>query len=505
MVPMSEQRAGSSGGRRLALVIAVSQYLDPVLRQLRAPADDAASLRDVLADPAVGGFEVTSVLDEDAQRIRLAIDEFLADRRPEDLLLLYLSCHGLVDLRRRLYFAARDTVKDRLAASGVEAHWLLDQLEDCRARRQVLVLDCCFSGAFAQGAKGDPDLALGERLLGHGRGRVVLTASRGTEYSFEGHATEGAVSSGSVFTGALVDGIRSGAADSDQDGYITVDDAYAYAFEQVRRAGAAQTPQRWLYGAEGGIVLARNPLHAQETTPNLPPETVAATPTDPPVTDRSRSPGTGRRLPSRGQVAAIAGAVVSAAVAASIVALLLEPDDPGGSEANSGAGPGSGPTSGVFTATGPWRIVVRDDREGDSPGCDITTTNADGEGRNVTEVYGTKSFQVAGRGRFRWTSNDPGCIVVQRKGPGKATLPFTQPVSTGDTDAFEPQGSVRLTVTDFSGSPSCEVRLVSVDTGRPVELATLTPKQASTVLDPQGSTPVYLADPECTVRVSDAG
>ena len=100
---------------------------------------------------------------------------------------------------------------------------------------------------------------------------------------------------------------------------------------------------------------------------------------------------------------------------------------------------------------------------------------------------------------------DEGCIGMVSEGPGKATLPFTQPVSTGDTDAFEPQGSVRLTVTDFSGSPSCEVRLVSVDTGRPVELATLTPKQASTVLDPQGSTPVYLADPECTVRVSDAG
>ena len=49
----------------------------------------------------------------------------------------------------------------------------------------MVILDCCFSGAFARGAKGDDDLGLGERLVGEGRGRVVLTASRGTEYSFE--------------------------------------------------------------------------------------------------------------------------------------------------------------------------------------------------------------------------------------------------------------------------------------------------------------------------------
>jgi uncharacterized caspase-like protein len=209
----------SLGDRRFALLLAVSQYADPMLSRLRSPAADAVALRDLLADPEVGGFAVTSVFDEKAQAMRLAVEEFLTDRRPDDVILVYLSCHGLVDVRRRLYFAARDTLKNRLAASGVEAHWLLEQLEDCRARRQVVVLDCCFSGAFAQGAKGDTDLALGERLMGQGRGRVVLTASRGTEYSFEGDPTEGPPP-GSVFTSALVSGITSGEADADDDGYI---------------------------------------------------------------------------------------------------------------------------------------------------------------------------------------------------------------------------------------------------------------------------------------------
>jgi uncharacterized caspase-like protein len=239
--------------RRLALVVATETYRDPSLRQLRAPARDVSDLSDVLADPEVGGFAVTSVIDKAAHEIRLAIEEFLDDRRTDDLLLVYLSCHGLVDPRRRLFFAASDTLKNRLAATGVEAQWLLDQLDDCRARRQVVILDCCFSGAFANTAKGDADLGLAERFNAAGRGRVVLTASRGSEYSFEGEPVPGSTMPGSIFTSALVDGIRSGAADLDKDGLISVDDAYAYAFDRLRTAEARQTPQRWLYGAEGDI------------------------------------------------------------------------------------------------------------------------------------------------------------------------------------------------------------------------------------------------------------
>jgi WD40 repeat protein len=124
---------------------------------------------------------------------------------------VYLSCHGLLDARRRLYFAAADTRKDRLAATGVEAAWVLDQLEHCRARRQVLILDSCFSGAFAHGAKGEVDLGLRDRFLGQGRGRVVLTASTATEYSFEGDPTDAAVPAGPAVTSApLPESLRTG-------------------------------------------------------------------------------------------------------------------------------------------------------------------------------------------------------------------------------------------------------------------------------------------------------
>src|SRR6478752_7718278 len=222
--PAMPPAADPLSGSRLALVVAIGTYADPGLSRLRAPARDAEDLAQVLADPGIGGFAVTTMIDQSAHQIRLAVEDFLAGR-----------------------------------GTGVEAAWVLDQLEHCRARRQILILDSCFSGAFARGAKGEADLGLQDRFLGQGRGREVLTASTATEYSFEGDPTNAAYPAGSVFTAALVQGLRTGAADTDHDGLVSVDDAYAYVFDQVQAAGAAQTPQRWLYGAEGKILLARSP------------------------------------------------------------------------------------------------------------------------------------------------------------------------------------------------------------------------------------------------------
>ena len=61
-------------GSRVALVVANDQYDDPGLRRLIAPAQDAAALAEVLADPAVGGFEVQVLHNESAQGIRFAVD-----------------------------------------------------------------------------------------------------------------------------------------------------------------------------------------------------------------------------------------------------------------------------------------------------------------------------------------------------------------------------------------------------------------------------------------------
>ena len=72
----------------------------------------------MLADPARCGFDVASVVDGGSSEVAEAVEEFLVDAERSDLVLLYFSCHGLKDESGRLYFAARNTRRNRLLLDG---------------------------------------------------------------------------------------------------------------------------------------------------------------------------------------------------------------------------------------------------------------------------------------------------------------------------------------------------------------------------------------------------
>ena len=495
--------------RRAALVLAVSEYSDTTLRKLRSPAGDAADFGQVLSSPELGGFDVTTVLDGRAHQIRLAVEEFLAVCGPDDLALVYLSCHGLVDVRRRLYFAATDTVKERLASTGVEARWLLDQLDECRARRQVVILDCCFSGAFATGTKGDNTVELGSELLGQGRGRVVLTASRATEYSFEGTPTEDSAPAASVFTAAIATGIRTGVADTDHDGYISVDDAYAYAFDAMRAAGAQQTPQRWLYGAEGDIVLAKNPTAAgagAASTERTERESVGPgpRPTTIPVPSQVAA---GRRPPAwwkRGRLRfLVAAAVVAAAVAAGIAVWQASNDGGGGGESAFSFHGGT-----HVDTTVAWHLTISAGPQAPSKGCTVQVRENTKSGTVVAatprpSVQDNVILQVAHEGSL-YLDYPQGCVVDAEKGRGDASYPVTIPAGVGDSLAWNPSGLMEITAEAGSSFP-CIVNMVNGETGGIAEV-TVTEQGDTEKYDPPSTSSLYMSlqGANCVMSAHDA-
>ena len=263
-------------GTRSALIVASDEYTDPGLRRLRAPASDARALAAVLQDPGIGGFEVRTLLNEPAHVVNLAVEEFFADRGPSDLLLVHFSCHGVKDEDGELYLAAPNTVLGRLGATAVAAGFVSRRMTRSRSRRVVLLLDCCYAGAFERGlvARAGTEMGIGQQF--GGRGRAVITASSAMEYAFEAGELAGTREvPPSVFTSALVQGLATGEADRDQDGLVGLDELYDYVYDKVRAATPNQTPGKWTFGVEGELYIARRSRPVTTPAP-LPPELLQA-------------------------------------------------------------------------------------------------------------------------------------------------------------------------------------------------------------------------------------
>ena len=246
--------------KKYALLIGNDRYRDPRLQPLVVPSEDVRGLQAVLADPAVGAFdEVRNLLNADRTRVAGEIERQFKQAARDDLVLLYFSGHGVLDPLGRLYLALAETDVDLPVATALRADDLRDLMETARCRRQVLILDCCYSGAFARAAKSGTaaPAVTPDTFSSQGEGRVALLSSTATQRSFEGERVQGEAQR-SVFTHWLVEGLRTGEAAAGA-ALVTEEALFQYACERVCAAGAGMTPQRWVGHQHGRLVIARNP------------------------------------------------------------------------------------------------------------------------------------------------------------------------------------------------------------------------------------------------------
>src|SRR5919108_4766522 len=102
---------------RFALVIGNSQYQDPKFAPLVTPTEDVNDLVEVLRAAEIGGFDDVEVLiNKSVLEVRRAVARFFTARKPDDLLVLYFSGHGVRDDRGLLYLAVHDTEYELLNA-----------------------------------------------------------------------------------------------------------------------------------------------------------------------------------------------------------------------------------------------------------------------------------------------------------------------------------------------------------------------------------------------------
>jgi hypothetical protein len=240
-------------GSRVAFLIGNQRFRDDSgLAPLRGPLNDVDALAEILGDPDRGGFKVRAMRDANSGDIKAAIEEELGAAGRGDFVLIAYAGHGKLDRSGRLCLATADTKSTALHATSIPAQQIREMVENSDCDAVVLLLDCCFSGAAA-GLRGHIQGQLG--TLQDASGFYILTASSDIQTAGE---AEDVTSDGAVmgrFTAALVDGMRSGAADQDMDGEIKLRDLVRYVQGTIRH----QTPQFLAARAIGDPLIARSP------------------------------------------------------------------------------------------------------------------------------------------------------------------------------------------------------------------------------------------------------
>jgi uncharacterized RDD family membrane protein YckC len=227
---------------KVALLIGVSEY-EVGLNPLPAAVKDVVALERILKDSEMGDFDEVKILtNPEPQAMQYEIEALFSGRSKDDFVLLFFSGHGIKDANYNLYFATCITQKsangDLIRSTAVPARFVHEVMNNCRAKRQALILDCCYSGAFDPNllSKDDGSVDLQGQL--GAEGRVVLTSSSSTQYSY---AQQG--SDLSLYTRYLIEGIETGAGDRNEDGKISMLELHDYATSRVQETAPSMTPK----------------------------------------------------------------------------------------------------------------------------------------------------------------------------------------------------------------------------------------------------------------------
>jgi hypothetical protein len=197
-----------------ALVIGIGSFADQGIKALRYTTADATAFASLLTDPAVGRFPKDNVhvlTDRDATTKAIKTELNWIARRADknDMVVIYVATHGsprAMDTAGGLnYLLTYDTEilkngsldQDSLYATAFPMVELSSAVATrMRATRTLVVLDTCYSGGSIRNgdsliAPGLANAAAGPETLkrmSEGEGRIVLTASRVDQESFESDA-----------------------------------------------------------------------------------------------------------------------------------------------------------------------------------------------------------------------------------------------------------------------------------------------------------------------------
>jgi WD40 repeat protein len=210
---------------------------------LKLAVDDARSIGEAFRSAGEGLYKqviVRTALDEKATAAGLEriVQEISAEISPRDTFVLFAAAHGYSN-SGRFYLLPQDyqggTDPAALTSRAIGQDRLQDWIANrIKARRGIILLDTCESGALTNGyAHSRTDAPASEAAVGRlheATGRPVLTAAAAGKPAFEGYRGHG------VFTWTLIDALLNG--DTNGNGLIELSELATHVQNTVPKISA---------------------------------------------------------------------------------------------------------------------------------------------------------------------------------------------------------------------------------------------------------------------------
>lgn len=221
--------------RRKAILVGINSYVHSSIAPLRYCVNDILEMQELLESR---GYKVYALHDQAASaeykptfgNVTGMLDFVSAGLGPDDMLLVQLSCHGVL-AADGCVLLMQDNWLNPDKQDGLRVEELRRVLAKCKARQKVLLLDACHSGARAgKGAAPDTveaEAAFNRRVSELAEGFALLSSSTEGQLSHESRERQHG-----VFTSFVLDGLRGQAARA-PNRFVTVDDLKHYVQAQL--------------------------------------------------------------------------------------------------------------------------------------------------------------------------------------------------------------------------------------------------------------------------------
>ncbi len=256
-------------GRRYALCIGIGTYTKLANRNLRNAVADATAIAEKLGDAQRGNFAVTLLTEPSQtteQMLRVTLDKMLnaPDLNAEDLVVIYLSCHGNVHGKGNTFYLLPSDAE--VEADGrpkkltvIDIYGLTTALSEALVKNIIFLLDVCHGGG-AGGVLEHLDLSLNPDT-----NLFIIGAARHDQV-----ATQSSTLKHGIFTSCLLQAFEQ--KPHRTDGWLTITDILSFVTEAIKVEASKLSGQEALVQIQQrsasvnlNLLFIKNPHYSPES------------------------------------------------------------------------------------------------------------------------------------------------------------------------------------------------------------------------------------------------